>query len=101
MLSMFQFDFPPLKRAEVKDASRSSPEERRQYYDTLNTQVISRESENEAKRRFNEDDERRHFQSWGNYWGRPGYGAPRQGNTTQKENLMKILHYPEKVREAS
>ena len=24
----------------------------------------------------------------------PGFGAPREGKGPQKENLMKILHYP-------
>ena len=38
------------------------------------------------------EEQRRHFQSWESFWGRPGYGAPRE--LTQKENLMKMLHYP-------
>ena len=37
----------------------------------------------------------RHFQQWDTFWGKPGYGAPREGKYTQKENLMKILHYPQ------
>ena len=47
----------------------------------------------EKTRRDDQEEQRRHFQSWESFWGRPGYGAPRAN--TQKENLMKILHYPE------
>ena len=37
-----------------------------------------------------------HFQVWDKFWGRPGYGAPRQTGQ-HKENLMKMLHYPKQV----
>ena len=37
-----------------------------------------------------------HFQVWDRFWGRPGYGAPRQSGQN-KENLMKMLHYPKQV----
>ena len=39
-----------------------------------------------------------HFQVWDKFWGRPGYGAPRQTGQ-HKENLMKMLHYPKQVTE--
>ena len=29
------------------------------------------------KREADEEEQKRHFQSWETYWGRPGYGAPR------------------------
>ena len=32
-------------------------------------------------------------QSWDTFWGRPGYGAPR--DSTQRENLMKNLYFAE------
>ena len=35
---------------------------------------------------------------WDKFWGRPGYGAPRQSGQN-KENLMKMLHYPKQVRQ--
>ena len=38
-----------------------------------------------------------HFQAWDKFWGRPGYGAPRQTGVAHKENLMKMLHYPAQV----
>ena len=38
-----------------------------------------------------------HFQAWDKFWGRPGYGAPRQAGVAHKENLMKMLHYPAQV----
>lgn len=37
------------------------------------------------------------LQVWDKFWGRPGYGAPRQSGQN-KENLMKMLHYPKQVR---
>ena len=46
-------------------------------------------------REFDEEQQKRHFESWETFWGRPGYGAPR--GVVQKGNLMKMLHYPEKV----
>ena len=39
-----------------------------------------------------EQQQKQHFESWETFWGRPGNGAPR--DSSQKENLMKMLHYP-------
>jgi hypothetical protein len=50
---------------------------------------------NRHSRQFDEEGESQHFKSWETFWGRPGYGAPRE--VVQKGNLMKMLHYPEKV----
>ena len=46
-------------------------------------------------REFEEAQQKQHFESWQTFWGRPGNGASRE--TVQKGNLMKMLHYPEKV----
>ena len=51
-------------------------EEKRQYYDTLNTQCASRENETERARKDDTEEQIRHFQNWESFWGRPGYGAP-------------------------
>ena len=40
-----------------------------------------------------------HFQSWDTFWGRPGYGAPR--DSTQRENLMKNLYFSEDNKKVS
>jgi hypothetical protein len=42
---------------------------------------------------IDEQQQKEHHQNWETFWGRPGYGAPR--DSAQKENLMKMLHYPE------
>jgi len=73
---------------------RQSPlEEKKTYYTELANQVVSKAQTGQAKARMEEEQQRQHFAHWDTYWGRPGYGAPKpQG--PQKENLMKILHYP-------
>ena len=38
-----------------------------------------------------EAQQERHFQCWDTFWGRPGYGAPR--DNTHRENLMKNLYF--------
>ena len=42
---------------------------------------------------IDEQQQKEHYKNWETFWGRPGYGAPR--DSAQKENLMKMLHYPE------
>jgi len=73
---------------------RQSPlEEKKTYYTELANQVVSKAQTSTAKARMDEEQQRQHFQHWDTYWGRPGYGAPK-AHGPQKENLMKILHYP-------
>ena len=66
---------------------------RRRYLDVLLDQVQNKLSNDIERRKL--DDERmvNHFQSFDTYWGRPGHGAIKESGV-QKENLMKILHYP-------
>lgn len=82
------------KRSELPAYPRMSPtDEKKYYYGELASQVAQKGQIQEAKHRMEEEQQMRHFQHWDTYWGRPGYGAPKpQG--PQKENLMKILHYP-------
>ena len=75
-------------------SSRNFPEEKKQYYNTLNTQLVERVSHEKAKKVNDQEQQKRHFESWETFWGRPGAGAPKEGRV-QKENLMKLLHYPE------
>ena len=58
-------------------------------------QVADKQDYNRHSREYDEEQQKQHFQSWETFWGRPGYGAPRE--VVQKGNLMKMLHYPEKV----
>ena len=58
-------------------------------------QICEKSDHNQRSRQFEEEQQKRHFESWETFWGRPGYGAPKP-NTT-KGNLMKMLHFPEKV----
>ena len=75
--------------------SRMSPsDDKKYYYGELANQVNQKSQTQYAKAKMDEEQQMRHFQHWDTYWGRPGYGAPRQQGP-QKENLMKILHYPQ------
>ena len=58
-------------------------------------QVTERNDISSRSREFDEAQQKRHFESWETFWGRPGNGASRE--VVQKGNLMKMLHYPEKV----
>ncbi len=69
-------------------------EEQKQYYQELAQQISSRDSQNQQKAKADDEQQRLHFQQWDTFWGRPGYGAPREGRNPHKENLMKLLHYP-------
>ena len=82
-------------RHELPAYPKKSPlEEKRQYYDELAYQVSTKHHIKSEKMKSDEAQQMLHFQRWDTFWGRPGYGAPREGKGPQKENLMKILHYP-------
>jgi hypothetical protein len=55
---------------------------------------MQRESNLVESRKNDAQEQKKHFENWETFWGRPGYGAPREGRI-QKENLMKLLHFPE------
>ena len=44
-------------------------------------------------RMMEEEQQSQHFQQWDTFWGRPGYGAPR--DSILKENLIKNLYFAE------
>ena len=93
-------------------------DDRKRYSDTLNSQVHYQTKRgnkninhysfqihekvdyNQRNRQFDEEQQKRHYESWDSFWGRPGYGAPKHG-APSKGNLMKMLHYPDKVRDMS
>ena len=63
-------------------------------------QVAEKQNLGELGKKIDDQQQRKHFESWESYWGRPGNGAPR--NIAHKENLIKMLHFPpasEKVRQ--
>ena len=70
-----------------------SVENKQQYWDQLTGQVDEKKDMGCKGKVMDEQQQKEHFQSWETFWGRPGYGAPR--DSAQKENLMKMLHYPE------
>jgi len=82
----------------TKHASQKGPqpwhsaENKHQYWEQLTGQVDEKKEGGVRSRDVDREQQKQHFQSWETYWGRPGYGAPR--DTVQKENLMKMLHYP-------
>jgi len=66
---------------------------KQQYWEQLNGQVSEKENIGARGKQIDEQQQKQHFESWETFWGRPGNGAPR--DSSQKENLMKMLHYPE------
>ena len=56
-----------------------------------------KKTQGHAGKEADEQAQAQHFQAWDTFWGRPGYGAPRQAGGAHKENLMKMLHYPAQV----
>ena len=74
---------------------------KQEYWTQLTGQVEEKRNAGTAGKEEEDQAQAQHFRAWDNFWGRPGYGAPRQeqGNTVaHKENLMKMLHYPQQVR---
>ena len=67
-----------------------------QYWDQLTGQVEEKKSKGKEGKVVDDAAQAEHFQVWDKFWGRPGYGAPRQTGQ-HKENLMKMLHYPKQV----
>ena len=85
----------PLGRGERRDASEDGGcGRRKRYLEVLLDQVQSKMVGQIEKQKVDDEKMASHFQQFDGYWGRPGYGAPIQGKGPQKENLMKILHYP-------
>ena len=83
------------RTTDVPPYPKKSPlEEQKLYYQELAQQVSTRQNIKDQKQKADSEQQRLHFQQWDTFWGRPGYGAPREGRGPQKENLMKILHYP-------
>ena len=73
---------------------------KQEYWSQLTGQVEEKRTAGTAGKVEEDEAQAQHFQAWDKFWGRPGYGAPRQdqGNTVaHKENLMKMLHYPQQV----
>ena len=62
-----------------------------QYQSQLSGQVVARRAGEEREREVEQVQQQQHFQSWDSFWGRPGYGAPR--DQTYRENLMKNLYF--------
>jgi len=70
-----------------------SADNKQQYWDQLTGQVSEKQNIGALGKQIDEKQQKQHFESWEQFWGRPGNGAPR--DSSQKENLMKMLHYPE------
>ena len=40
--------------------------------------MADKQDYNRHNREYDEEQQKQHFQSWETFWGRPGYGAPRE-----------------------
>ena len=63
-------------RAELFSSHGS--ENPRSYYDTLADQVTARDATKVERMKSDVSEQQRHFEAWDGFWGRPGYGAPKQ-----------------------
>ena len=64
--------------------------------------MADKQDYNRHNREYDEEQQKQHFQSWETFWGRPGYGAPREvlrpnnydddceDSDDQKQNLATI-----------
>ena len=69
--------------------------------------MADKQDYNRHNREYDEEQQKQHFQSWETFWGRPGYGAPREVlrpniynndceySDKQKQNLATIA--PKKI----
>ncbi|XP_024082860.1 uncharacterized protein LOC106669956 isoform X2 [Cimex lectularius] len=48
------------------------------YHRELNNQVTTKKHQLQAEKEEDRRESRKHFETWGRFWGRPGHGAPRQ-----------------------
>uniref|UniRef100_T1HTV7 Uncharacterized protein n=1 Tax=Rhodnius prolixus TaxID=13249 RepID=T1HTV7_RHOPR len=55
------------------------------YLRDLNNQVNHKQLQMKAEKEVDRRDCRKHFETWGRFWGRPGHGAPRQS-----KNLLDV-----------
>ena len=63
------------------------------YQNQLLGQVVEKIETGQRVRMMEEEQQSQHFQQWDSFWGRPGYGAPR--DSILKENLIKNLYFAE------
>lgn len=63
------------------------------YQNQLLGQVVEKMETGQRVRMMEEEQQSQHFQQWDSFWGRPGYGAPR--DSILKENLIKNLYFAE------
>ena len=69
------------------------------YQHQLQGQVVEKLESGVRDREREALQQNQHFQSWDTFWGRPGYGAPR--DSTNRENLMKNLYFAEENKKVS
>uniref|UniRef100_A0A1B6DJZ0 Uncharacterized protein n=2 Tax=Clastoptera arizonana TaxID=38151 RepID=A0A1B6DJZ0_9HEMI len=63
----------------------------REYFQELTNQVINKELRRKESKQEDLIKSRRHFETVGGFWGRPGHGAPKE--VVVKENLNNLLYH--------
>ena len=51
--------------------------------------MADKQDYNRHNREYDEEQQKQHFQSWETFWGRPGYGAPRE--VLRPNNYMMMI----------
>lgn len=60
-----------------------------QYLTELNRQMARRDRDTQLRKEFDRATSQQHFETWDTFWGRPGYGAPKE--VKNKLNLDQLL----------
>lgn len=73
-----------------KDQKPEWHDEHVHYLTELNRQIARRERDTRLRKEFDVATSKQHFETWDTFWGRPGYGAPK--DVKYKLNLDQLLY---------
>ncbi|XP_039289785.1 uncharacterized protein LOC111060167 isoform X5 [Nilaparvata lugens] len=80
----------PVMPPPARSPTWNKPEMEKEYLSELTNQVHYKQKKIRDAHTEDLANSRRHFETWCNFWGRPGHGAPKQSNV--KENLNYLLY---------
>ncbi|RZF35982.1 hypothetical protein LSTR_LSTR005395 [Laodelphax striatellus] len=80
----------PVMPQPARSPTWNKPEMEKEYLAELTNQVHHKQKKIRDAHTEDLVNSKRHFETWCNFWGRPGHGAPKQSNV--KENLNYLLY---------